>query len=79
MLDRFDAAGVELVEMVLADTAGWDRYEAMRWWALTKWLRDHPGDDRASRIRAARESSQRHHLTWGRRCMGWGVFTLQPA
>ena len=39
LLDRFEAAGVELVEMVLADGDSWDRYAAGQWWPLDEWLR----------------------------------------
>ena len=45
--DRLAAAGVELVEMVLADQDSWDRYVAAQWWALDAWLRANPDDANA--------------------------------
>src|SRR5262249_12347504 len=43
-LDRFEAAGAGLVEMVLADGDDWDRYVAAQWWTGDAWLREHPDD-----------------------------------
>jgi len=77
-LERFDASGAELVEMVLADGDSWDRYAAAQWWTLTEWLRTHPGDARADEVREFRDRSRRMHLEYGRRYLGWGVFVLRP-
>ena len=43
-LERIEAAGLELVEMVLADHHGWDRYVAKQWLAVSDWLRANPSD-----------------------------------
>ncbi|WP_240196914.1 hypothetical protein [Nonomuraea lactucae] len=40
--ERFESAGFELLEMVLANQDTWDRYAAGQWWTLSDWLRDHP-------------------------------------
>ena len=48
-LDRIESAGLELVEMVLADGNSWDRYVASQWWALDEWLRANPTDRRCCR------------------------------
>ena len=37
-LDQFEAAGLELVEMILADRDSWDRYVAAQWWTIDQWL-----------------------------------------
>jgi SAM-dependent methyltransferase len=77
-LDRFAAAGVELVEMVLADGDSWDRYEAAQWWTLAEWLRANPDDPRVPAVRAFRDGARRSYLEFGRRYLGWGVFLLRP-
>lgn len=77
LLDRFEAAGTELVEMVIADEAGWDRYVAAQWWTLRQWLDTHPDDDRRTAVRAFLDDSRRPHLTYQRRYLGWGVFVLR--
>jgi SAM-dependent methyltransferase len=77
--ERFTAAGFELVEMVLANQDGWDRYVAPHWWAIDRWLRDHPGHPDASALRKFGEAERVGHLTYGRRYLGWGVFVLRPA
>ncbi|HEY4377781.1 MAG TPA: methyltransferase domain-containing protein, partial [Acidimicrobiales bacterium] len=79
-LDRIEAAGMDLVEMVLADGDSADRYAAEKWFAISDWLRagnaDHPD---AADMRQFLEHDRRTHLTWARRYMGWGVFVLREA
>lgn len=76
-LDRFEAAGLELIEMVLADNYGWERYSAAQWWTVSDWLRQHPDSPEAAEIRREYEQSRREYLTYGRRYLGWGVFVLR--
>jgi SAM-dependent methyltransferase len=79
-LDRFEAAGMELVEMVLADGDSWDRYAARQWFTISEWLRATPDDHPdAADMREFLEHSRRTHLTWIRRYLGWGVFVLREA
>ncbi len=77
MLDRFDTAGVDLVEMVLADGDSWDRYEAAQWMTINTWLRENPNDPDASELRKWHEDNRRAYLQYGRRYFGWGVFVLK--
>lgn len=76
-LDRFEACDLELVEMVLADHHGWDRYEAMQWMCVHDWLRDHPADPDALALREWITANRRTYLTYGRRYFSWGVFVLR--
>lgn len=78
MLERFEAADVELVEMVLADHDSWDRYVAAQWWTILEWLRTNPAHPDALEMREFREQSRRTHLQWHRSWLGWGVFVLRP-
>jgi SAM-dependent methyltransferase len=78
-LDRFEQAGVELVEMVLANHDSWDRYEAAHWMALGDWLRDNPDDPDAPEIRNWVNENRRAYLKYERRYFGWGVFVLREA
>jgi SAM-dependent methyltransferase len=78
MLDQIQSAGAELVELVAASTDDWDRFEAAQWNALTDWLAEHPGDERAHQIRAFREHARRRYLAHRRRSLGWAVFVLRP-
>jgi SAM-dependent methyltransferase len=78
-LDRFEAAGMELVEMVLADGDSWDRYAAAQWLTVSDWLRDHPGHPDAADMREFADHARRTHLTYTRRYLGWGVFVLRAA
>jgi hypothetical protein len=78
-LDRFEDAGLELMEMVLADEHSWDRYQATQWWTVAKWLDEHPGHPDAPAMRSYLDTSRRSYLAYGRRYLGWGVFVLRPA
>ena len=75
-LDRLEEAGMQLVEMVLADGDGWDRYVAGQWWTVSRWLEAHRDHPDAPAMREFLEKSRRSHLEYGRRYLGWGVFVL---
>jgi SAM-dependent methyltransferase len=76
-MDRFEAAGMRLVEMVLADGDSWDRYVASQWWTLTQWLAANGDDADAPVMRQFLDDARRTHLAYGRRYLGWGVFVLR--
>jgi len=78
-LNRFEASGCELVEMVHADPDSWDRYVASQWRTIADWLRANPGDPEAPAMRDFAERSRRSHMAYGRRYFGWGVFVLRVA
>ena len=73
-LDRFETAGVELVEMVLASSDDWDRYQASQWLAASDWVAAHPDDPDADEITSATADWRRSYLSHLRAYMGWGVF-----
>ena len=76
-LDLIEGAGLELVEMVLANTDDWDRYQARQWLAVSDWLAGHPDDPNAGDIRRRNDEWRRWYLADLRRCIGWGVFVLR--
>ncbi|WP_254767825.1 SAM-dependent methyltransferase [Salinilacihabitans rarus] len=78
-LDRAEAGGYELVEMVIADRDAWDRYEATQWKTVDDWLRAHPDDPDADALRRHRDENRRTYLRYGRRYFGWGVFVFRSA
>jgi SAM-dependent methyltransferase len=78
-LDRFESAGTQLVEMVLADGDSWDRYAAGQWWNVTGWLAGNAGHPDAPAMRRYLDASRRSHLRYQRDLLGWGVFVLRPA
>jgi SAM-dependent methyltransferase len=76
-LDCCEAAGLDLVELVLASPEDWDRYAASQWLNVSDWLVANPDDGEASEIRNTRDASRRDYLADERRCLGWGVFVLR--
>ena len=76
LLASFAELGHDVVEMVLADQDGWDRYEAAKWLTMRRWLEANPGDDMAAEVQAQLHSEPVRYATYTREYLGWGVFAL---
>ena len=76
LLASFDDLGYDVVEMVLADQEGWDRYEAAKWLTMRRWLDANPDDDFAKEVRAQLTVEPKRHVAYTREYLGWGVFAL---
>ena len=74
----FGHIGYDVVEMVLADQDGWDRYEAAKWLTMRRWLAANPGDEFAKEVRAKLTSEPERYAAYTREYLGWGVFALMP-
>lgn len=76
LLSFFGGHDYDVVEMVLADQEGWDRYEAAKWLTMRRWLEANPNDDLAQEVRAQLTSEPRRYAMYTREYLGWGVFVL---
>lgn len=76
LLASFGDLGYDVVEMVLADREGWDRYEAAKWLTMRRWLEANPGDDFAEEVRTRLTLEPTRYATYTRNSLGWGVFAL---
>ncbi len=76
LLASFGRLGYDVVEMVLADQDGWDRYEAAQWLSMRRWLDANPGDEFAKEVRAKLTSEPERYAAYTREHLGWGVFAL---
>jgi SAM-dependent methyltransferase len=76
LLASLGRLGYDVVEMVLADQDGWDRYEAAKWLTMRRWLAANPGDELANEVRAQLTSEPVRYATYTREYLGWGVFAL---
>lgn len=76
LLASFDDLGYDVVEMVLANQDGWDRYEAAKWLTMRRWLEANSDDDFAKEVRAKLTSEPKRYVTYTREYLGWGVFAL---
>ncbi|NLV44050.1 MAG: class I SAM-dependent methyltransferase [Candidatus Hydrogenedentes bacterium] len=76
LLAFFGHLGYDVVEMVLADQDGWDRYEAAKWLTMRRWLEANPEDELAKEIRAQLTSEPERYVKYTREYLGWGVFAL---
>ncbi len=78
LLASFGCLGYDVVEMVLADQDGWDRYEAAKWLTMRRWLEANPNDEFAKEVRAQLTSEPERYAAYTREYLGWGVFALMP-
>ena len=76
LLASFGHLGYDVVEMVLADQDGWDRYEAAKWFTMRRWLEANPNDEFAKEVRATLTSEPGRYATYTREFLGWGIFAL---
>ena len=76
LLASFADLEYDVVEMVLADQNGWDRYEAAKWLTMRRWLEANPDDDFAKEVRAQLTSEPKRYTAYTREYLGWGVFAL---
>lgn len=75
-LASFAELDYDVVEMVLADQEGWDRYEAAKWLTMRRWLEANPGDGLAKEVRELLTSEPQRYAAYTREYLGWGVFAL---
>jgi SAM-dependent methyltransferase len=78
LIASFGQFGYDVVEMVLANQDGWDRYEAAKWLTMRRWLEENPDDELAEEIRSKLDTEPERHATYTREYLGWGVFALMP-
>ena len=76
LLASFAELTYDVVEMVLADQNGGDRYEAAKWLTMRRWLEANPDDDFAKEVRAQLTSEPGRYAAYTREYLGWGVFAL---
>lgn len=78
LVASFGRLGYDVVEMVLANQDGWDRYEAAKWLTMRRWLETNPGDELAHEVQSKLVSEPKRHVTYTREYLGWEVFALMP-
>lgn len=76
LLRSFGDLGYDVVEMVLANQDGWDRYEGTRWLTMRRWLDENPSDEMADEIRTKLTTEPERHAAYTREYLGWGVIAI---
>jgi SAM-dependent methyltransferase len=76
LYDLLDQAGIQLLNMVLTDLEGWDRYQTYHWMRIHQWLQEHPDDPDVDEFKETIEDWKRSYLTY-RGHFGWGMFVLK--
>lgn len=78
VLEMFQRAGFDLVQMSLANADNWDAYYVPQWRSVFAWLREHPDDPDHAALQEWIDRNQRAYLAYEREYCGWGLFLLQP-
>lgn len=76
LMGHFGDLGCDVVEMVLANQDGWDRYVAAQWLSIRRWLDQNPDDELTAEMRAELTTAPVNHVRYQREYLGWGVFVL---
>ena len=76
LLASFSELDYDVVEMVLANQDGWDRYEAAKWLTMRRWLEANPNDELAEEVRTKLTLEPERYAKYTREYLGWGVFAL---
>lgn len=76
LIGQFGDLGYDVVEMVLSDQEGWDRYTAAQWLTLRRWLDDNPDDELAPQVRAELATEPARYTRYLREYLNWGVFAM---
>ncbi|NMB80133.1 MAG: class I SAM-dependent methyltransferase [Methanomicrobiales archaeon] len=76
LIASFGDLNYDVVEMVLADREGWDRYEAAKWFTMRRWLEANRGDDYAKEVRDTLTREPHRYAAYTREYLGWGAFAL---
>ncbi len=75
LIRRFARLGWDLVELVLTDPSGWDRYHGAQWRTVRLWLDQNPDDELVPAFREELSRAPLAHIVC-REYLGWGVFAL---
>lgn len=76
LLEHFGELDCDVVEMVLADQDGWDRYAAAQWLNSRRWLDANPNDELAGEMRSSLATSPARHARYVREYLGFGIFAV---
>lgn len=75
--DRFDEAGVELLEMLISNDDEWDDYYSTQWMTVSRYLRRNPEFEKAAELRQWIDHHRRIYLKYDRQYLGWGIFVTR--
>jgi hypothetical protein len=73
-IERFQAAKLAPVGLVVASEDDWDAYESLHWRALEEWLAENPDDPDAGEIRRLHQQARARYLNATREVLGWAMF-----
>lgn len=76
-IDRAESAGVRVVNLIVSSEDDWDRYDALHWQTLDRWLEANPGHPQAEEFRARGADYRDRYLRWQRASLGWAILVCR--
>jgi SAM-dependent methyltransferase len=76
-VELVESTGVQVVSIIDASLADWDRYETLHWLALDEWLAANPEAPEAEEFRARGQTLKERYLRWRRDLLGWAIFVCR--
>ena len=70
--------GFDFEYVLHSSTDEWDRYEADNWYALLRWIEEHPKHPERQQVIDHLHTSQDEYTRYGRLYLGWALYILNP-
>jgi SAM-dependent methyltransferase len=70
--------GFDFEYVLHSNTDDWDRYEAENWYALLRWIEEHPKHPERQQVIDHLHESQEEYTRYGRMYLGWALYVLNP-
>ncbi len=68
---------MRVVYLIMSSEDDWDRYEALQWQTLDRWLEANPGHPQAGEFRERGAAYRDRYLRWQRAALGWAIFVCR--
>lgn len=76
-VERAESTGARVVYLIVSSEGDWDRYDALHWQTLDRWLEANPDDPQAEEFRARGAEYRDRYLSWQRDALGWAIFVCR--
>lgn len=70
--------GFDFEYVLHSSTDDWDHYEAENWYALLRWIEEHPKHPERKQVIDHLHASQEEYTCYGRLYLGWALYVLNP-
>lgn len=69
--------GLSCIYLVASDHDDWDHYESLQWWAVDRYVKDHPDDPDGPELLMKAREFREHYLRGGREYFNWAIYVFR--